>query len=185
MPRAKAKAIDVPGTAAEATALAAQYVTGDRRMLELRLGYQIQIDKLKAECAEVIAVCEADQQGRFVRLKAWWEAGGKDLAGKRRSAELAGALLGVRLTPAGVRFAKGASAKNIAAWLSRVVGGSALLRTKVELDKQAVIKALQSAAPMAGPLGEQGVSIKQTDEFFIDTQLDEAAIRARLGRGEG
>lgn len=112
------------------------------------------------------------------------EAGGKALAGKRRSAELAGASIGIRLTPPAVKFARGVTAATIVAWLGRVVGGAAFLRTKIELDRPAVIKALGEGAPMAGPLQEQGVRIEQVDEFYIDCGLDEAAIRQRLGAAE-
>lgn len=181
MARKKAVAIDVPATQATAQALLADYVMADRRALELALGYQVQIDRLKSERDAALGRIADQQKGRFASLKAWWEAGGKALAGKGRSAELAGAKLGLRLSTPAMKLAKGITAQSITEWLSRVVGGAAFLRTKIELDKQAVIKALQSASPMAGPLGEQGVTVVQTDEFFIDTQLDEAAILARLG----
>lgn len=185
MARRKAAALDVPANEQEALALVADYVAADRRQLELALGFEIQIDRLKAERDAALGRIKADQASRFARVKAWWEAGGKALAGKRRSTKLAGATLGVRLTPPAVKFGKGWSDEAIIDWLGRVVGGKLFLRTKTELDKQAVIKALQTQEPMAGPLGERGVSIKQADEFFIDTQLDEAAIRTRFGMTAG
>ncbi len=181
MARAKAAALaHVPETEAEATVLLADYVAADRRMLELRLGYQVQIDRLEAERDLIVARMLVDQKDQFLRLKAWCEAGGRALSGKGRSAELAGAKVGVRLSTPAVKFAKGVTAAAIVDWLGRVVGGKAFLRTTVKLDKQAVIKAISGQKAMAGPLAEKGVTVRQADEFFIDTQLDEAAVRAKL-----
>ena len=136
------------------------------------------IDQIKAERDALIALYAVPNAGRFAALKAWWEAGGKDLAGKRRSAELAGAMLGIRLTTPKVKFARGTKVEAIVSWLGMVVGGKAFLRTKVELDKEAVIKAVRSQAPMAGPLSERGVTVDQTDEFFIDCTIGEAPTAA-------
>lgn len=184
MSRRKQAALPVPASPAEAAELCTEYVQDERRMLELRLGYELQIDKLKAERDVVLTGLAARQQHRFAALKAWWEAGGMSLAGRNRSAELAGAKIGIRTTPPAVKLARGVTAAAIVDWLGRVVGGSGFLRTKVELDKPAVIKALQEGAPMAGPLEEQGVSVAQIDEFYIDCGLDEVAIRQRLGAAE-
>lgn len=181
MARKKQAALPVPSSRAEAVALATEYVSADRRMLELKVGYELRIDALKAERDRVLATIAAEQQGRFASLKAWWEAGGKALAGRGRSADVAGALMGIRKTPPAVKFARGINAKMIVDWLGKVVGGSAYLRTKVELDKPAVIKALQQGEAMAGPLAEQGITVAQADEFFIDTGLTEADARERLG----
>lgn len=184
MSRRKQAALPVPASPAEAAELCTEYVQGERRMLELRLGYELRIDKLKAERDAVLTGLAARQQHRFAALKAWWEAGGMSLAGRNRSAELAGAKIGIRTTPPAVKLARGVTAAAIVDWLGRVVGGSGFLRTKVELDKPAVIKALQEGAPMARPLEEQGVSVAQIDEFYIDCGLDEVAIRQRLGAAE-
>lgn len=184
MARRKQAALVVPASQSEAIALLAEYRAAERRALELRLGYELQIDKSKTERDQVLALIAADQAPRFAALKAWWEAGGKELAGKRRSAELAGATLGIRLTPPAVKFAKGINAARIVDWLGRVVGGTAFLRTKVELDKPAIIKVLSEDGPMAEALSDQGVTVIQTDEFFIDTQLDEGKIRNDLGHTE-
>jgi phage host-nuclease inhibitor protein Gam len=186
MARRKAAALDVPGSQAEALALVADYVTADRRALELRLGYEVQIDRLKAERDAVLALITEEQAGRFARLKAWWEAGGQDLAGKKRSAELAGATLGVRLTPKAVKFSRGIKVETIVEWLkqTRWAGSLRFLRTKVEFDKQELIAAVTSdpsSKAIAEAFANRGVTVVQTDEFFIDTQLDEAAIRTRLG----
>lgn len=184
MARKKQAALDVPNSREEAIELATEYVSADRRMLELKVGYELQIDALKSERDRVLAGISAEQQARFQALKAWWEAGGKALAGRGRSATLAGALLGIRKTPAAVKFKRGETAKTIVKFIQRLgdLGWEhayRFLRTKVELDKQAIIKAI-GEEDVAGVL-EDRLTVKQTDEFFIDTGLTEEDARQRLG----
>lgn len=172
MARKKLPALEVPATIGEAREVMERYVGDDRDALKVKLHYEAAIDRLKAERDLLLIGIDAVQKQRFAALKAWWEAGGKDLAGKKRSAELAGAKIGVRLTTPKVKFARGIRAEAVIHWLGRVVGGPAFLRTKIELDKEAVIKAMRAKAPMAGPLADRGVTVIQTDEFFIDAGLE-------------
>lgn len=181
MARRKAQAIDVPATLDEARALAAAYVTAERRIVEARLVAEQVIDQVKSERDALIALVSADQPGRFASLKAWWEAGGGEIAGKGRSAELAGAKIGIRRTTPKVKFRRGTKVETVVSWLGRVVGGADFLRTKIELDKEAVIKAMRSEGPMAEPLTEQGVFVDQTDEFFIDADLEAQVIVKEIG----
>lgn len=186
MSRRKQTAMPVPATQAEAAALLARYVSAERRGLELRLGYQIQIDKLTAERDAINGLVEADQQQRFAALKAWWEAGGKTLAGKRRSAELAGVSIGIRLTPPAVKFAKGWTAKRVLDELLGWLAGD-FVRTKYELDKGAIAAAL-TAPPSKRTTKEARhnfrvlsekleLSVVQTDELFIDCWIDAAEVK--------
>lgn len=182
MARTKQAALAVPGTRAEAVELTAAYVAADRRMLELKVGYQLQIDALKIERDRILAGLATEQQTRFAALKAWWEAGGKALAGRGRSAAVAGALIGIRKTPPAVRLAKGVRAEDVIAWLKTVEWSKAalLLRTKVELDKPAIIKCVTDSQGEEDLLAEVGVTVEQADEFFIDTGLTEEDARQRL-----
>lgn len=81
-----------------------------------------------------------------------------------------------------MKFARGVKADDIVAWLKGVRWSKAsqLLRTKVELDKQAIIKCVADSQGEEDMLAEQGVSVVQDDEFFIDAGIDEAALRASL-----
>ena len=182
MARRKQAALEVPASAAEAEVLIADYVATERQALVMALNYEMQIDKLKSERATILALIEADQKPVFAALKAWWEAGGKAAAGGLRSAELAGAKIGVRLTPKSVKFARGVTAAKVVDWLKTVKWSKAseLLRTKVELDKAAIIKCVVDSQGEEDMLAEIGVSVVQTDEFFIDAGLDEEAMRKTL-----
>lgn len=181
MARRKAEAADVPQSQVEAVAMIAEYVASERATLRDRVMAEAAIDAIKANLAAVVAVREVDQKSRFAALKSWWEAGGKEKAGKARSTEIAGIKIGVRLSPPKVKFAKGYSAEKALAWLKglRWPRKSGFIRTKVELDKQAIIKAVQGDEAIgnrfSGVLG-----VVQSDEFFIDAGLDEEAIRKEL-----
>lgn len=184
MGRKKQAALAVPLSETEAVALLALYVGDDRCALKVRLHYQASIDKLEQERDSVLAAITEIQKPRFAALKAWWEAGGKALAGKKRSAELAGALLGIRLTPLKVMLPKGLKDTGVVEWLRSLRWAKArrFLRTKVEFDKEALIKAHGAEEDVRRMFSSKGIGLVQTDEFFIDTQLDEAAIRAGLTR---
>lgn len=182
MARRKGQVLDVPETAEEARAVMVDYIGDERGALRVALHYEMAIDKLKAERDAVLAGIEAAQKPRFAALKAWWEAGGhKALGDTGRSSQLAGAKIGIRLTPPKVKFPRGIMAEGVVAWLKGLRWSDKVkfLRTKTELDKQAVIKAVladaQIAARFAGML-----TVEQTDEFFIDAGLDEDAMRKAL-----
>lgn len=137
----------------------------------------------------VIWTCPASRprSSRFASLKAWWEAGGRDIANGLRSTELAGAKIGIRMTPPKVKFGKGIKAEAIVTWLRGVRWSRAkeFFRTKYELDKPAVIKGVQADETVRDTFKAQGVTVGQDDEFFIDAGLDEDAMRAAIAAEEG
>lgn len=189
MKRRKQAALLVPKELAEAQQIAADYVDCDRRTLACKLYYECEIDKLKAERDRIVGEIGEYQKPLFAQLKSWWEAGGKDMAGKHRSAELGGAKIGLRLSTPAVKFGKGWNAAKVLTWLQglRWSRKSEFLRTTVALDKQAMIKAM--AEPEVARTLRTVIEVVQIDEFFIDTRIDEAAVRASLDHaspdGEG
>jgi phage host-nuclease inhibitor protein Gam len=182
MARKKEAALDVPASREEATSLVVDYVHCDRVMLETKLRYEQMIDKLKADRDQHLSALQNANAGRFASLKAWWEAGGMEIAGKGRSADLAGAKLGIRLTPPSVKLRRGLKAADVLAWLGSIRWSEAkrFRRTKVELDKEAIIKAVRTEEDIRTVFEGQGVTVVQVDEFFIDTSLDEEAIRTEI-----
>lgn len=172
---------DVPQTTEEAIALLDAYRQTERTNLTDQIVADALITETKTQLAQRMAEREPAQKARFAALKAWWEAGGKDMAGKKRSAELAGATIGVRLSTPSVKFAKGWNAKKALEWLGGLRWSKArtFKRTKVELDKQAIIKAIGEAD--VEKTFRSVLTVVQTDEFFVDTGLDEASIAAELG----
>lgn len=181
MARRKGKAVEVPQTTEAAHAVLAAFIADDRRMLETRLFYQRQQDRLKQELADVLAPVQLEQAARFAQLKAWWEAGGRQAAGKARSAELLGAKIGFRLGMPRMVL-KGLKADDLIAWLRsrRWSKAQLFLRTKTTIDKEAIIKHLRADDDVIKVLTPLGVSVVQEDEFFIDTGLDEEAVAAQM-----
>lgn len=182
MTRRKNIAAPAPSSLAEATLMIGEYVALERDRALERLAAEAAIDKIKQQRDEKLAALDAEAAPLFAGLKAWWEAGGKDEVAKgRRSAELAGAKIGIRLTPPAVKFRRGVKVGAVIAWLRdlRWARAKDFLRTKVELDRQAVIKAVMAEAKMADTFAAH-LTVEQADEFFIDTGLDEDALAKEL-----
>lgn len=183
MSRRKGQALAVPASADEAVTLIESYVSAERIALDVRLRTERAIDALKGDRDAVLVAIEAEQKTRFASLKAWWEAGGNEIARGKRSAELAGARLGVRLAPPALKLPKGRTVAQVLSDLMTWLGGD-FIRTRYELDKPAIITALRKRVgedASAEELHDRRVlaeelklTIVQKDEFFIDAGLDEA-----------
>lgn len=184
MARRKDTAAPAPADADEATLMIGQFVAIERDKALERLSAAAAIDRIELQRDERLRAMEAEAKPLFAGLKAWWEAGGKDeLAKGRRSAELAGAKIGIRLTTPKVKLKRGVKAGDVVAWLKTFawVWAKGFLRTKVTLDKQAVIKAMQANPEIAVKMADH-LTVEQVDEFFIDTGLDEAALKKELAQ---
>ncbi len=182
MPRRKQTAAPAPSDTAEATLMIGEYVAIDREIALERLAAAAAIDKIEAQRDTRIAELEAQAKPLFAGLKAWWEAGGKDeLAKGRRSADVAGAKVGLRLTTPKVKPMRGVKLGDIVTWLQglRWARKKEFLRTKVQLDRQAVIKAVQADKTIAKRF-EAHLTVEQKDEFFIDTGLDEETLKKEI-----
>lgn len=182
MPRRKQEAAPAPANATEATLMIGEYVAIERDKALARLAAEAAIDRIKAQRDNELRELEAQAAPLFAGLKAWWEAGGKDeLAKGKRSAEIAGAKIGIRLTPPAVKPKRGVKLGDVVTWLGslRWTRAKDFLRTKVELDRQAVIKAVQADAEIAEKFAAY-LTVEQADEFFIDTGLDEDELKKEL-----
>lgn len=184
MTRRKQTAAPAPATAEEAILMVGEFVAIDREIALEKLAAAAAIDAITAKRDARLAELQAEAAPLFAGLKAWWEAGGKDEVAKgKRSAEIAGAKIGIRLTPPKVKFRRGIKAEDVVAWLKglRWARAKDFLRTRVDLDKQAVIKAvLADTITERMFLDKGGLTVEQTDEFFIDTALDEDELKKEL-----
>lgn len=182
MPRRKDTAAPAPANAAEATLMIGEFVAIDRDIALEKLAAEAAIDRIKAQRDARLRELEAQAKPLFAGLKAWWEAGGKDEVAKgKRSTAIAGAKIGIRLTPPAVKFQRKVKADDVVAWLKGLRWSRAkdFLRTKIELDRQAVIKAV-AADEEIGDRFAAHLYIEQKDEFFIDTGLDEDALKKEV-----
>lgn len=158
------------------------------------------IDDLEAEAARAIAAIktEFDTQAAsrklrlgemFLQLRAWWAVAAPELTdGKRKSIELAGALIGERTTPPALKLPKGTKAEEVVERLLSALAGEYLVTTN-KLDKQAIIKALRVNAAVMDPVEDivflhelavlrdkLGLTVEQREEFFIDRPAKEPAV---------
>lgn len=179
MSRRKLSALAVPATDEAAIALLATYTQVER---ELRLSAE-RADQLAAVAKAVHDRLAADvaplQRERFAALKSWWEAGAAArMAGKKRSAEIAGAKIGTRLSNKSVRLPKGTKIDAIVEWLRslRWMGASRFVRVKYTLDKDAIITAWPDEADTRKVFEDKGVTVAQDDEFFIDVGPAEGVL---------
>lgn len=185
MSRRKQEALEVPASETEAMELLRSYCDGEHAIMALRLSAEGEMGAIARRRDDALAVIAVEQDKRFRSLKAWWEAGGSKLAGRARSIELTGIRIGLRLTPPKVKFARGVNALAVVEWLKglRWARKKDFLRTKTELDRQAVIKAALADKAIAATF-EQKLTIVQDDEFFIDAGLDEEAMRKAMVAGD-
>lgn len=177
MSRRKQAALAVPTTDEGAIALLATYSEVERAVRLSAEDADAAIAAAKRRHDGLVAECAPLQRERFAALKSWWEAGGgKRTAGRNRSAELAGAKIGTRLSPRSVRLPRGTKADAIVDWLRelRWVSASRFFRVKFTLDKDAILAAWPDEPHTREVFQGKGVTVDQDDEFFIDVGPAEA-----------
>lgn len=186
--RRKAPRQEAPTTIEEATAMLGAYADKITRIEQLRADADRSLAAIEAARDAAIAPIEEEAKVAFLKLRAWWGVAGATLTeGKRKSVELAGCTIGVRITPPSLKLPGKVDA---AAALLVEHGFTALVRTKYEVDKPATLKMLATKPALAelrataanepahlmldeleariDQLGELGFSARQKEEFFID-----------------
>lgn len=183
--RRKAAAVEAPQTRGEAIAVADRYVALEQAAARAQAQLEKEVAAAKASHALTMEAIEPQLQDAFAGLRAWWAANSAELTkGKRRSIELGPLTLGERTGMPKLKLPKGMKAEAALAWLKgRWSGAMAFIRTKEELDKEAVIKALR--APADAPQDVQAArklftegkfEVVQAEEFFIRTGEPESPI---------
>ncbi|MBA4781151.1 host-nuclease inhibitor Gam family protein [Blastomonas sp.] len=185
--RRKAAAVEAPQTRAEAIALAEEYAKIEDTIADSQKLLEFQINQAKTAHAARMANAEERLKPVFAGLRAWWAANSAELTkGKRRSIELGPVTLGERTGMPKLKLPKGMKAEDAIAWLKgRWSGAVAFIRTKEELDKEAVIKALRADVNVNTPpdiqlahlhFSEGKFEVVQAEEFFIRTGEPESPI---------
>lgn len=176
MTRRKAQLVDAILSIEEARDVAGTYAALDAKVASIEAERLVRLAAVNKDCDERIASRTDDMKRHFARLKAWWEAGGSEVAGKKRSTEFGGVILGIRLTTPKLTLPKGTSAKQVVDELLNWLGGE-FVKTKHSLEKAKIIARLRSAPPedddevdafewdvLADKLK---LTVTQKDEFFI------------------
>lgn len=169
--RRKQTAVDVPATRAEADALVRDYARIEHYAGMVRGIADERIAEAKTHRDRELATLDAEQSAIFARLKAWWESQGKDEAGARRSLDIDGTQIGLRLTTPKLGFV-GKLKEFDALTILRRMGWRQFIRTKEDIDKAAIIRAFGVSEPSERDANELDVlaetfTVTQKDEFFI------------------
>lgn len=164
--RRKSTKLDAPQTMEEATALLFEHLDLARRAETLRADADASIAQIEGVRDALLGPVEEALKASFLQLRTWWTANRLELTdGKRKSIELAGALIGERTTPPSLKLERGLTLGTLVEKLL-AAGWDDLIRVKRSADKPAILKRL--AGDHAREVAAIGVSIHQADEFFID-----------------
>lgn len=185
-PRRKAPRQQAPQTIDEATALLGRYAEIVTSVETLRADADESIARIEAARDAIATPLEEEAKDIFSQLRAWWAVAGDAITeGKRKSAEIAGCLIGERTTTPKLALAPRMTEASAIAWLE-LNSLFDLVRIKKTLDKPALLTALKADTILGRSLAGAGFSPGQKDEFFIDragpkpgspeaVQLEEAA----------
>lgn len=177
MARRKSAPVNAPTTTVEATALLGEYARGITTIEGVRAHYDAIIADLQAERDAIIAPVETGLKDLFISLRAWWAVAADSVTGgKRKTAEIAGCLVGIRTTPPSLKLPK-ASVLSQEDLIDKLIEeyGPAYVTFTTKLNKPALIADLRKPV---GRLQETLVcdfhlSTSQREEFFIDRMKTE------------
>lgn len=190
-PRRKAARIEAPATLEEAINLIGHYLNLNAMIDGIKAEKDDAIRAVELVAAERVAPAEAKMKDIFLQLRTWWAVARDDLTeGKRKSIELAGAIIGDRTSPPALKLPKGWKVEEAVEFLQSMAttwpAATELLRVKTDIEKPAIIKLLGNAtavSPLTERIVEEGFRTTQKEDFFIarivekdsDTILEQAA----------
>jgi phage host-nuclease inhibitor protein Gam len=176
MARRKSAPVNAPSTLAEATALLGEYARGLTTIESMRAHYDAIIADLQAERDRCIAPVEEGLKDLFIGLRAWWAVSGDKVTdGKRKTAEIAGCLVGLRIDNPSLKLPKDMTDEQIVEWLDEHFAED-VLTVSVKPNKPALIALLRGEdGPEKQELLAKGFETRQAEKFFIDrVKLDPA-----------
>lgn len=181
MARHKAPAQTAPQTLEDATCLLDRYALLAAGLEQLKADANAAVAAIRAEADNRATAFAIEMKAIFNQLKPWWAVAGTELTdGKRKSIELGGCLIGQRMSTPRLSF-DGDDREAIGRL--ETAGWDDLIRTKVELDKPAILKLL--ASDQADFITALGFSAKQREEFFIDRIVPKAPATVEVADPAG
>lgn len=171
--RRKAPTQVAPQTIQEATATIDKYMAMQATVDQLKADADASMQAIEGARDAMVAPLEQAQKELFKQLRTWWAVAKDQLTeGKRKSVELAGAIIGERTNTPSLKLPKGMKQEDFIEKLRLALDSEATpyIRTKLELDKQAIIKTLRMGEndPVAVRLADLGAGVSQANQFFID-----------------
>jgi phage host-nuclease inhibitor protein Gam len=169
MARRKSAAVNAPANIQEATDMLGQYALGITTAESIRAHYDATIAKLQAERDAAIAPLETHMKDMFISLRSWWAVTCLDITdGKRKTAEIAGCLIGLRTNNPALKLPPKMTEGDAIEWLSEHMACD-FVNFTAKLNKAALIAAIRSDANATkAKLLAAGFDIRQPEQFFID-----------------
>lgn len=167
--------IKAPRTLVAATTLAERFAVLEGEISLIEAGRHDAIARANAEADKAGAPLLQERDAIRDKLKAWWAKEGAGLTdGKRKSIELGGCLIGGKAGRTSLALATSEDAAVQA--LQQHRWAKALLRTKVSIDKAAVLKSIDGV--YGKQLAEIGFSRATGEETFILERAEQAGTVA-------
>jgi len=163
--RRRAEKLPACQTMEEAVQMLGRFAVLDTEVAARKARVDAAIAQLRAEAETLNAPAEAEIKNIFLAMKPWWAVVSEEITeGKRKSAELAGCLIGHRIGNPTLVFPK---PEEYAIAVLEKEGFFACVRVVKELDKAALLARLKPDDEDAPDLRLLGFGVKQTETFFI------------------
>lgn len=167
--------IKTPRTLAAATGLAERFATLEGEIGLVEAGRNEAIARANADADSAIAPMLAERDALRDKLCVWWGKAGPELTdGKRKSITLGGCTIGSRSGRATLSLS--VSDDDAIAALLALRGGKGFVRTKVSIDRTAVLKGLDGS--FGASLGKIGFSRQPGEESFVLERAEQAGTVA-------
>lgn len=154
-----------------------EYARYQTELLTLEAEMNQRIHDIKAEYEERVAGLSEAADGLVEDMNNWACLNATEF-GNKKSIELLHGVIGFRTGTPCVRVRRGMQEEQLVKQLQATAHGD-LLRTKIELDKQAVLAAVshpERGAKTAKELAGLGIQVSQTERFFAEAKIE--AVKA-------
>lgn len=170
-------AIRAPRSLAEAQRLCEQWAALDSDIAAIEESRDVAIAAANAEVDKDLTPLVKRREAIAAKLEPWWKANAAELTnGKRKSAELGGAVLGTRTGRA--RLSIAGKVEDVVRLQSTLRWAKPFLRQKIELDRVAIMKALDGKH--AAALAEFGISADAGEETFFIERTAQAGTQGKV-----
>lgn len=164
-----------PRTVAAATELLEQYARIEADIAAIEANRAACIADVNTRCDTAANELLARKEALLKALEPWWSRKAAALTqGKRKSIELGGCIIGSKAGRASLAI--DGNADEIAETLSKRKWAVGLIRTKVSLDKAAILKVIDGAYKRQ--LKALGLSRKPGEEVFFVERAEQDGTRA-------
>lgn len=153
-----------------------EYARYQTELLALEAEMNTRIHEIKAEYEDRVAKLSEAADGLVDDMSSWACLNAAEF-GNKKSLELLHGVIGFRTGTPRVNVRRGLDEEQLVKQL-QATGNGELLRTKIELDKQAVLAAVshpETGADAAKRLAGLGIKVSQTERFFAEAKIEEVA----------